>query len=66
MEVDAQEEGQPFAKVDGVMPQSPASVAVRILCSPPVGEKGREDANGHVCVQGLQRDDLLLSFGPLR
>jgi len=36
-----QQEQQPFARVDGVMPRSPASEA------------------------GLQRDDLILAFGPL-
>ncbi|KZO96905.1 hypothetical protein CALVIDRAFT_536827 [Calocera viscosa TUFC12733] len=39
--VNGQADGEAFARVDGVMPQSPASQA------------------------GLQRDDLLLAFGPL-
>ncbi|KZT73711.1 hypothetical protein DAEQUDRAFT_661548 [Daedalea quercina L-15889] len=49
----------PFAKVNGVAPGSPAAAAVR------VPRLRRHDLAAETLVQGLLREDLVLSFGSL-
>lgn len=55
-------EAKPFAKVDGVFPGGPADQAVSNLLDRLV-DRPRADGGLGVHMQGLKRDDLLLSMG---
>jgi 26S proteasome non-ATPase regulatory subunit 9 len=54
----------PFAKVDGVAPNSPAATSVRVFVDEPIFYT-QQTQNGEPLPQGLQREDLIVQFGHL-